>query len=272
VQATLAAFLGGFAGQEDNMVAVVAFLDANGGGTGGGAVIGPVTAADRNFTTGLVPLSSTTPVPPSTRSVFLSLNATRDSGTYNDGYADNVSLTLSPAAPPPEPGERATASAVEGRVLICERDSGGCHELTGTESIPVGSVIDATEGRVRLTTATKAGGTDTTDFYDGQFRFDQKRTGLVTANLGGADFGSCRSREDRAGKKLARLWGNGGGKTRTKGRRGSGTVRGTIWLTEERCNGTYFEVEEGQLTVRDFVRKKNVTLQAGDSYLARAPR
>jgi hypothetical protein len=49
-------------------------------------------------------------------------------------------------------------------------------------------------------------------------------------------------------------------------------VRGTIWLTEERCNGTYFEVEEGRLKVRDFARKKNVTLRAGDSYLARAPR
>ena len=92
----------------------------------------------------------------------------------------------------------------------------------------------------------------------------------LTASLEDAKFGSCRSRADRAGKKLARLWGNGGGKTRTKGRRGSGTVRGTVWLTEERCSGTFFRVDEGVLKVRDFERKRNVTLRAGDSYLARA--
>ena len=268
MQATIAAYLGGFGGQEDNMQAFVIFLDAE-PAAGVRRLIGPVTAAERNFTTGIVPRSSTTPVPPGTRSAFAYLYATRDSGTYNDGYADNVSLTLSPAAPPPEPGERGTASPVSGRVLILDEGSGEFRELTGTESIPVGSVIDATDGRVQLTTATSGGETETTDFYDGQFKFDQNGAGLVTATLQGANFGSCKSRDARAGKKLARLWGSGGGKTKTKGRRGSGTVRGTVWLTEERCNGTFFSVDEGVLKVRDFERKRNVTLRPGDSYLAR---
>jgi hypothetical protein len=45
-------------------------------------------------------------------------------------------------------------------------------------------------------------------------------------------------------------------------------VRGTVWLTEERCNGTYFRVLRGVLFIRDFTRHKHVILRAGHSYLA----
>jgi hypothetical protein len=71
---------------------------------------------------------------------------------------------------------------------------------------------------------------------------------------------------------LGSLWGNGKGKFRTSGKYSSATVRGTIWLTQDRCDGTLTKVTRGVVQVRDFKRKKTVTVKAGKSYLARAAR
>jgi hypothetical protein len=177
-------------------------------------------------------------------------------------------------APPltPEFRRSLVAGLVSGTVLIREPGESEFHELTGSELIPLGSSVETTNGRVGITAATKQGGTQRTEFYKGQFNTDQAGDGLVTAKLEDAKFGSCKGGSKsarRAPKKLARLWGNGKGKARTKGRRGSGTVRGTVWLTEERCDGTFFKVKKGKLQVRDFKRKKNVTLKRGESYLAK---
>ncbi len=188
-------------------------------------------------------------------------------GACND---PNESVTVGPLTP--EFRQSLVAGLVSGTVLIREPGESEFHELTGSELIPLGSSVETTNGRVGITSATKQGGTQRTEYYKGQFNVEQAGSGLVTAKLEDAKFGSCKGRSQtarRAPKKLARLWGNGKGKARTKGRRGSGTVRGTIWLTEERCNGTFFKVKEGELRVRDFKRKKNVTLLRGESYLAK---
>ena len=71
---------------------------------------------------------------------------------------------------------------------------------------------------------------------------------------------------------LGKLWGNGKGKFRTNGKYSAATVRGTIWLVEDRCEGTLTKVRRGTVQVRDFKRKKTVTVKAGHSYLARAQR
>jgi hypothetical protein len=47
-------------------------------------------------------------------------------------------------------------------------------------------------------------------------------------------------------------------------------VRGTLWLTEDRCNGTLTRVRRGRVVVRDFRLRRNRTLRAGQSYFARA--
>ena len=44
---------------------------------------------------------------------------------------------------------------------------------------------------------------------------------------------------------LGKLWGNGKGKFRTSGKYSSATVRGTIWLVEDRCEGTLTKVTRG---------------------------
>jgi ferric-dicitrate binding protein FerR (iron transport regulator) len=69
---------------------------------------------------------------------------------------------------------------------------------------------------------------------------------------------------------LGKLWGSGKGKFRTSGKYASATVRGTIWLTQDECDGTLIRVKRGTVQVRDLTRHKTVTVKAGHSYLARA--
>jgi len=73
-----------------------------------------------------------------------------------------------------------------------------------------------------------------------------------------------------ARKRVRRLWGDGAGRFRTKGRTAAATVRGTIWLTEDRCNGTLVRVRRGSVSVRDLVKRKTVIVKRGKSYFARA--
>jgi ferric-dicitrate binding protein FerR (iron transport regulator) len=70
---------------------------------------------------------------------------------------------------------------------------------------------------------------------------------------------------------VRRLWGDGSGSFRSRGRYSSATVRGTVWLTEDYCNGTLIKVQEGAVTVRDLVKNKTVTVTAGKSYFAEVP-
>jgi hypothetical protein len=49
-------------------------------------------------------------------------------------------------------------------------------------------------------------------------------------------------------------------------------VRGTKWLTEDRCDGTLTRVVRGKVEVRDFVKRKTILVKAGKKYLARSRR
>ena len=44
-------------------------------------------------------------------------------------------------------------------------------------------------------------------------------------------------------------------------------MRGTIWDVTDRCDGTLTHVKRGTVIVRDFRRKKNVTVQRGQELL-----
>jgi hypothetical protein len=155
-------------------------------------------------------------------------------------------------------------------VQVREKGTNRFHVLFGSQSLPVGSSVDTTKGKVQLASAKKRGGTQSTLFFDGRFNVNQsRRTGVTNLKLQGGSFSSCRgARADT--RVVRRLWGQGKGKTRTSGHNGSGTVRGTYWLTEDRCDGTLFKVRQGVVVVRDFARHRTVILHAGQKYLARA--
>ena len=71
-------------------------------------------------------------------------------------------------------------------------------------------------------------------------------------------------------RTVRRLRANARGRFQTRGNNSSATVRGTIWTTTDRCDGTLTQVRRGTVVVRDFRRKRNVIVRAGKSYLARA--
>ena len=102
----LSGWLGGLGTQGDNAKVVALFLSSSGAQLGT-AQIGPVTPADRNNTTELLQRTATGPVPVGTRSMKIQVIATYAVGGGTDGYADDLSLTISapvtPPTPPPPP-------------------------------------------------------------------------------------------------------------------------------------------------------------------------
>src|SRR3954465_8760204 len=91
--ATLSALLGGYLTQADSAAVTATFLSAASGALGT-LVAGPVTPDDQQPETVLLSRTATATVPAGTRSISVRIDATRIEGAFNDGYIDNVSLTL----------------------------------------------------------------------------------------------------------------------------------------------------------------------------------
>jgi hypothetical protein len=179
---------------------------------------------------------------------------------------------------PPAPGVIVGVQKVAGKVLV-KQPGGKFVPLTGSTEIKVGSVVDTTHGTVKLTAGLGGGKTNSANFSDGLFKIQQSRArnAYMTLVLQGGNFGVCRGRslsvlsvDAKRKRQVRRLWGNGKGRFTTKGRYSSATVRGTHWLVQDRCDGTFTRVLRGIVKVKDFRRHKTVNVRAGHSYLARA--
>ena len=90
---------------------------------------------------------------------------------------------------------------------------------------------------------------------------------IMKAKRAGGALAATRIPKSRS---VRHLWGNGSGLFRTKGRYASATIRGTKWLTDDRCDGTLVRVAKGAVTVRDFPKRKSLVLKAPKRYLALA--
>ena len=149
--------------------------------------------------------------------------------------------------------------------------------------------MDASAGYAQLvSTAGADGRLQAGQFWGSKFEVHQNRggRGMTTLVLRGGDFSVCRRpvRPARRAGVLAnasyirrdpvrRLWGrDSGGRFRTFGRHSQATVRGTRWLTADRCDGTLTRVAAGAVSVRDRARHRTVLVRAGHSYLARTRR
>ena len=236
-----------------------------GGGETGGGTGGTTTSGETTGTTSGGSTTTTTTDPGA---------KTGDSGTGTGTEGSGEQTTLPPEAPPVL-GESVGLGPVKGSVTVTLPGSASPIALEQGASVPVGSVIDATEGTVALTSVRdKNGKTQTGQFWGGVFRVGQDRRDAYTELKLAGKLPSCttRNRVTAAGRrKSRRLWGRDrGGRFRTRGRNGTATVRGTEWLTEDRCDGTFFRVTNGKILVRDTVHRKNVKLGRGDSYLAGA--
>jgi len=89
----LSGWLGGFGSDPDVAQLSVTYLDG-GSMTLSSTTIGPVSAADRNNTTGLFLRNKSATVPANTVTLRVTLTMTRTSGAFNDGYADSLSVVL----------------------------------------------------------------------------------------------------------------------------------------------------------------------------------
>ncbi len=157
--------------------------------------------------------------------------------------------------------------------------------LTEARQIPVGSTLDTTGGVARITTATtssKKGKLQSGDFGAGIFKLLQRRTQRGLTDLNIIDNHSARQVCASSGKAriaathpsskvLGRLNASSHGRFTARGHYSAATVRGTIWSVANQCDGTLTRVKRGVVSVRDFRRRKTITLFTGESYLARAP-
>jgi hypothetical protein len=186
----------------------------------------------------------------------------------------------------PEFGEEVNLKPVSGRVLIklpsnAKVKGRWAHaaqsrfvELSEVSQVPVGAELDTKSGRVQLTSSIgKTGEVQSATFYSGRFEVKQssREDGLTELRL--TEPLTCqKSKLVAAAARSRRLWGNGKGRFRTRGRHSSATVRGTIWLQKDTCNTSTTTVRSGTVTVRDFSKRKNVKVKKGKRYVARARR
>jgi hypothetical protein len=194
---------------------------------------------------------------------------------------------VAPAVLPPVLGRTGNVAPVSGKVLVKVSGSKQFVPLQTLRQIPFGSVIDATNGTVSVTTALPGGKTQTGQFFAGEFILRQERNGLVVAELTGGSFSVCPTKRERAhiaragsvqayaaasGKHVVRkLWANAHGKFSTKGNYAAGAVQGTEWLTEDLCEGTLIRVTRDKVAVTNLVNHRHVVVKTGHKYLAKAP-
>jgi hypothetical protein len=204
---------------------------------------------------------------------------------------DNTNVSGKLVTYEPEHGISFLIEQTAGSVKIKEPGERGFEDLNKLNNggnVLVNTVVDTRGGRVEVTAATGNFAATTPDnsvvFYDGLIRLKQKGARNAPANA--KLVGKLRCPKGTAGqakagkssgpvattsrKRRRRVWGNGSGNYSTSGSGGTGSVRGTTWLTRDTCRGTFFKVTEGLgISVRDFDLGQRVQLGPGQTYFAR---
>jgi hypothetical protein len=144
--------------------------------------------------------------------------------------------------------------------------------------LPFGSLVDLVHGTITMTTSVgtlRAAGVGhiTAAFVLLRTRVDGKP--YVQLRLAEGDFSVCPTRATAGVSSgsttvVRALWGNGKGNFQTRGRFAAATVRGTHWLTDDRCDGTWTHVVAGVVGMTDFKTGKTVLVPAGHTYLVHA--
>jgi hypothetical protein len=203
------------------------------------------------------------------------------------------SVLAASALPPPKFGQSLDIGLVSGRVIVTPPSRKSFVLGVQDRNIPVGSLIDVTHGRVDLRAARPpgAGSSDLNrhiedaQFYDGKLTVSQPAGATVTDVKLRGSFTACtnmttqqtrrRTGAARAAKRLPHkvirlLWASGPGVFKTVGRYAAATVRGTVWLTEDFCDGTLVQVKRGVVSVNDLVTRRTIQVTAGHSFFAAA--
>jgi len=184
---------------------------------------------------------------------------------------------------PPVLGETVDVGPVEGPVTVRLPGSNVFVMLAKGTTIPDGSEIDATHGKVVITVVEPDGHTVSAEVHGGRFRIRQEPNGethfVLTLPLSGcprtklprgsAAATSARRRKHRPRSRY--LWvSERGGHWGTNGRYVSTSVEGTTWLTFDECSRSVIVVTEGRVRVRNLVTHRTHKVGAGGRYTARA--
>jgi FG-GAP repeat len=213
---------------------------------------------------------------------------TNTTGSGGPGGAPHSGALALITVGPPVLGVSGNIALLSGHVYVKLPGSATFVPLTGLRQVPFGTIVDATHGKVKVTTATPSGHTQVIVFYAGEFKLTQNRNGLVIATLVGGNFSACPTRRERlhiasflsadafaarASRKhvVRKLWAEGHGKYETKGNYASGAVQGTRWLTEDFCDGTLIHVATDRVLVVNLVTHRHRSVKAPHNYLAKAP-
>jgi hypothetical protein len=152
--------------------------------------------------------------------------------------------------------------------------------LSSLTTVPSGTVIDATNGTVELTSVPEPNGHVSTGLFSGGiFRVTRisarvnGRTVVLTVLTLVGPLPTCPRAHKATVARHAhvtarRLWGDAKCNFRTVGRYAAATVRGTKWLTEDTCTGTLVRVVRGIVSVEDLPHHRTVLVKAGHSIRA----
>lgn len=181
---------------------------------------------------------------------------------------DNFQLGGASSGPSPVLAQSLAGSSVSGSVTVRKPGTTTFVPLSGAELVTVGSVVDATNGRVKLI-AQGAHGTYSGEFYGGEFTVSQDRSGLTDLTLtGGSACAASAAAGTRPVARKQKLWGVAHGSFKTTGHYAAATVLGTQWLTQDTCTATLVHVKTGEVRVADLVKHRSFVLRAPHSYTA----
>jgi len=198
-------------------------------------------------------------------------------------FAKDAGVGIIHFQPEPSPQQVNLTATTDADQCVKTAGSETCQPLNGENQFAIEDIQFVNPGRGKIDVHTTEG---TVRFFGTPFdlqKLDEEASGTgkpttVIVPRGGNFVGTCgrtvASTRSTSGagkdkpKTVRRLWGKGKGHFRTRGRYSSGTVRGTWWLTSDRCDGTRTYVAGGVVRVYDFVLKKHVSIGTGHSYLA----
>jgi hypothetical protein len=177
-------------------------------------------------------------------------------GLLLGGFSPSGTAFARGGALKPKLGVSVVVARVAGTVRVQPRGARRFVLLRDARLISVGSTVDAADGRVHLITARDArGSTQNGVFYGGAFVVTQKRAapGLTDLRLVGGSAtvcgqgakGALRAGARQSRRAIRRLHGQAHGRFLTRGRYSAATIRGTVWLTEDTCDGTLIRDSKG---------------------------
>ena len=194
-------------------------------------------------------------------------------GAVTLGENQTATCTVTADDRQPRAGREVGALPAGGTVRI-KKPGGRFRVMREGDILPNGTIVDTLKGRITLIAPANRTGRETkADFYDGIFRLRQSKGRRPITTLTLIEKLTCPkagSAIAAAKKRKRRLWGDGSGRFRTKGKHSAATVVGTKWLVEDRCTSTLTRVVRGRVSVRDFVKKKTIIVRRGKRYIARA--